>query len=80
MLIGKIELHDLLSFGPDTPPLEMRALNGSDRPERFGQIEPYRGYRNTTVSFNKRICLDVRFSVDLGFCWQFRYWIGRGRA
>ena len=27
MPIERIELHDLLSFGPDTPPLEMRALN-----------------------------------------------------
>ena len=27
MLIEKIELRNLLSFGPDTPPLEMQALN-----------------------------------------------------
>ena len=27
MLIRSIKLHNLLSFGPDTPPLEMRSLN-----------------------------------------------------
>ena len=64
MLIKTIRLQNLLSFGPDTPELEMMPLNVLIGPNGSGKSNLNRGYWPASGGTARYHCPDPRGGMD----------------